>query len=117
MALHPFDLKGPSWDASKGCVTEDPAKPKQNRMGRTRKIINERLPQGGPSFGPFVGALDCKALKSPPNQKKPNQTKRQTDRPHWVSTPFLLQPTAVHGYYRTYGSGHSRLALRADIHI
>jgi hypothetical protein len=36
---------------------------------------------------------------------------------HSLSTPFLLQLIAVHGYYRTYGSGHSRLALRADFQV
>ena len=33
-----------------------------------------RLPQGGPSFEPLVGALDSRLRKSPPNQTKPNQT-------------------------------------------
>jgi hypothetical protein len=42
----------------------------------------ERLPQGGPSFGPFVGDLDSREKKSPPNQTKPNQT---SDRAYTLS--------------------------------
>ena len=55
-------------------------------------------------------------LSGPPSNPKVNIFD-ESNFPHWVSTPFLLQLIAVHGYYRTYGSGHSRLALRADFQV